>query len=256
MLGDIVGKPGRSTVNDLLPRLREEYSPELVIINGENAAGGLGITREAAAELFKAGVDVITLGNHTWTKKELIAYIGEENRFVRPANYPPMVPGHGSFIYKTASSLEIGVVNLIGRTFMVPVDDPFRIADEVVAQLRKITPIIFVDMHAEATSEKNAMGWYLDGRVTAVLGTHTHIQTSDERILPQGTAYITDLGMVGPLDSILGLKPQLVISKFLTQMPQKFEVAEGPTLLCGAVVEFGANGRATGITRVRQTHAR
>jgi metallophosphoesterase (TIGR00282 family) len=252
MLGDVVGKPGRATVADLLPGLRDEYSPELVIANGENSAGGLGITKDAADQLLRSGVDVITLGNHTWTKKEVISFIDDETRLLRPANYPPMVPGRGSFVYKTASGLEIGVMSLIGRTFMVPVDDPFRVADEVVAQLRKITPIIFVDMHAEATSEKNAMGWYLDGRVTAVLGTHTHIQTSDERILPQGTAYITDLGMVGPLDSILGLKPQLVINKFLTQMPQKFEVAEGPTLLFGAVVDFRPDGKATSVTRIRR----
>jgi 2',3'-cyclic-nucleotide 2'-phosphodiesterase len=254
MLGDVIGKPGRNAVTDLLTGLRQEYSPDLVIANGENSAGGLGITKEGAVEMFQAGVDVVTLGNHTWTKKEIISFIDEETRLLRPANYPPMVPGRGSFVYRTASGLEIGVMNLIGRTFMVPVDDPFRVADDVVAQLRKITPLIIVDMHAEATSEKNAMGWYLDGRVTAVLGTHTHIQTSDERILPQGTAYITDLGMVGPIDSILGLRPELVIGKFLTQMPQKFEVAGGPTLLCGAVVDFRSDGKATGITRIQRKH--
>ncbi|MDO8683592.1 MAG: TIGR00282 family metallophosphoesterase [Armatimonadota bacterium] len=250
MLGDVVGKPGRNTVAQLLPGLREKYSPDLVIANGENAAGGLGITKDATQALLKAGVDVITLGNHTWQKKEIISFIDEETRLLRPANYPPMVPGRGSFVYKTDSGVKIGVVSLIGRTFMAPTDDPFRVMDEVLAQLKRITPIIFVDMHAEATSEKYAMGWYLDGKVTAVLGTHTHVQTSDERIFPNGTAYITDLGMVGPTDSILGLVPEVVINKFITQMPQPFKVADGPTAAMGVIVDFEADGIATGIERI------
>ncbi|MDO8589133.1 MAG: TIGR00282 family metallophosphoesterase [Armatimonadota bacterium] len=250
MLGDVVGRPGRETVAKLLPELRDEYTPDLVIANGENAAGGLGITKDAAQTLLKAGVDVITLGNHTWTKKDIIPFIDEEPRLLRPANFPPMVPGRGSFVYKTAAGVEIAVVNLVGRTFMVPVDDPFRVADELVGRLRAITPIIFVDMHAEATSEKSAMAWRLDGKVTAVLGTHTHIQTADERIFPKGTAYITDIGMVGPTDSILGMRPELVINKFITQMPQKFEVAGGPTVAMAVIVDFEANGRATSIARL------
>lgn len=255
MLGDVVGRPGRTTVARLLPSLREQYSPDLVIANGENAAGGLGITKDAAGVLLKAGIDVITLGNHTWQKKEIIPFVDEETRILRPANFPPMVPGRGGFVYKTPSGLEIGVVNLIGRTFMAAVDDPFRVADEVIGQLRTITPIIFVDMHAEATSEKSAIGRYLDGKVTAVLGTHTHIQTADERILSNGTAYITDIGMVGPTESILGLRPELVISKFITQMPRKFEVAGGPTVAMGVVVDFGADGRATAISRFNAREA-
>jgi hypothetical protein len=249
MLGDVVGRPGRRTVAQVLPRLREQYSPDLVIANGENSAGGLGITKDTAAALLDAGVEVITLGNHTWQKKDIIPILEEETRLLRPANYPPMVPGRGSFVFKTRTNYEIGVVSLIGRTFMTSVDDPFRAADQIVSQIRSITPIIVVDMHAEATSEKLAMGWYLDGRVTAVIGTHTHVQTSDERILPKGTAYITDVGMVGPTESILGLTPEIVITKFLTQTPQRWEVAGGPTAAMGVVVDFEADGKATGIER-------
>ena len=251
MLGDVVGRPGRQTLAQVMPGLRERYAPELVIVNGENAAGGLGITKDTAVEILKAGADVITLGNHTWQKKDIVPFIAEEHRLLRPANYPPMVPGRGSFVYKSPSGVEIGVANLIGRTFMAAVDDPFRVADEVVAQLRAVTPVIIVDMHGEATSEKNAMGWYLDGRVTAVIGTHTHIQSADERLLPNGTAYITDAGMTGATDSILGLVPKVVIDRFLTQMPQKFEVAAGPTAAMGVVVDFEPDGRATGIERIR-----
>ena len=250
-LGDVVGRPGRHAVAKALPGLREHYTPELVIANGENSAGGLGITKDTATELLKAGVEVITLGNHTWQKKDIIPFIADENRLLRPANYPPMVPGRGSFVYRTPGGVEIGVVNLIGRTFMHAVDDPFRVADQVVAELAAITPVVFVDIHAEATSERVAMGWYLDGRVTAVIGTHTHVPSCDERILPNGTAYISDAGMCGPRDSILGLKPQVVIDRFLTQMPQKFEVAGWPALVMGVVVEFAADGKATAIERVR-----
>jgi len=249
MLGDVVGRPGRRTVAQVLPLLREQYSPDLVIANGENAAGGLGITKDTAVALLDAGVEVITLGNHTWQKKDIAAFLEEETRLLRPANYPPMVPGRGSFVFKTSAGYEIGVVSLVGRTFMTPVDDPFRAADQIVSQLRSITPIIVVDMHGEATSEKYAMGWYLDGRVTAVIGTHTHVQTCDERILPKGTAYITDVGMVGPIDSILGLTPEIVINRFITQMPQRWEVAGGTTAAMGVVVDFQADGRATGIER-------
>lgn len=251
MLGDIIGKPGRKAVADSLPGLRKKYEPDLVIANGENAAGGLGITAETARELLETGVEVITLGNHTWQKKDIVPFLQEENRLLRPANYPPMVPGRGSFVYRTQSGEEIAVMSLIGRTFMTPADCPFRVADEAVAQLRAITPNIVVDIHAEATSEKIAMGHYLDGRVTAVLGTHTHVQTADERILPGGTACITDVGMVGPTNSILGLKPEVVINKFLTGMPQKFELGEGPVTICGVVVDFGEDGKATGISRIR-----
>jgi len=249
MLGDVVGRPGRRTVAQVLPRLREQYSPDLVIANGENAAGGLGITKDTAAALLDAGVEVITLGNHTWQKKDIIPILEEDTRLLRPANYPPMVPGRGSFVFKTRAGYEIGVLSLIGRTFMTSVDDPFRAADQIVSQLRSVTPIIVVDIHAEATSEKLALGWYLDGRVTAVIGTHTHVQTSDERILPKGTAYLTDVGMVGPTESILGLTPEIVITRFLTQTPQRWEVAGGPTSAMGVVVDFKADGKATGIER-------
>jgi metallophosphoesterase (TIGR00282 family) len=228
LLGDIVGKPGRRILRDRLPELIRKYTPHMVIANGENAAGGNGLTSDVATEIYQAGVDVITLGNHTWDKKQILDFIDQDPNLVRPANYPPGTPGQGWTIYEPrAGQPKVAVINLQGRVFMNPIDCPFRGADELLLKIRRETPIIVVDFHAEATSEKIALGWYLDGRVSCVVGTHTHVQTADERILPKGTAYITDMGMTGPRDSVLGVQPSIIINKFLNQMPARFEVAEG-----------------------------
>lgn len=225
MIGDIVGRAGRRAVMDCLPSLKSELGINYVIGNGENAAGGNGITKIIAKELFSYGVDTLTMGNHVWNKKEVFEYLPQEPRIVRPANYPPGTPGRGYNVYKTDTGLKIAVINLAGRVFMPEVDCPFRKIDEILLMLESNTNIVLVDFHAEATSEKVAMGWYLDGRVTAVVGTHTHVQTADERILPTGTGYITDLGMTGPRDSIIGVKTEIILKKFTTGLPQRFEVA-------------------------------
>ena len=237
----------------MLADLRSRLDCHFVIVNGENAAGGLGITKPTAHDLFAAGADVITLGNHTFAKRAVAAYLAEEPRVLRPANYPPGAPGSGWGIYEATSGEIIGVVSLMGRTFMNPIDCPFRCADAVLDEIGGRAKVIIVDMHAEATSEKIAMGWHLDGRVSAVIGTHTHVQTSDERVLPGGTAYITDIGMTGVADSVLGLPPAAVINRFLTQVPGKFELAEGPVCLHAALIEVDADtGRATSIERVEE----
>ncbi len=227
IIGDIVGKPGRRAIKQNLPGLVTQLSIDVVIANGENAAGGNGITREVAQEMFNCGVDVITMGNHVWNQKEICNYINQESRIIRPANYPPGAPGRGWGLYRKGKGPHLGVANLSGRIFMQELDCPFRKADELLNELRGRADIIVVDFHAEASSEKMAMGWYLDGRVTAVCGTHTHVQTADERILPGGTAYITDVGMTGPVNSVIGVKKELVIEKFITQIPRRFEVADG-----------------------------
>ena len=251
VLGDVVGKPGRRAIADFVPLLRAEHDPEIVIANAENAAGGLGLTPEIACRLLNAGVDVLTLGNHAWSRKEIMEYLEVEPRLLRPANFPPGLPGRGFGVFEGASGARIGVVNLIGRTFMVPVEDPFRAADAILKEIHEQTRTAIVDMHAEATSEKVAIGWYLDGRATAVIGTHTHVQTSDERVLPEGTAYITDTGMVGPRDSVLGLEKDLAIERFLTQVQGRIEVAGGPYIVNGVIVEADAEtGRAVGISRI------
>lgn len=252
-IGDVVGRPGREAVKACLADLVRRHQVDFVVANGENAAGGMGITSQVAEDLFEAGVDVLTTGNHVWRQKEAIAYLEAEPRVLRPANYPPGAPGRGGEVFQTEHTGSIGIVNLQGRTFMEPIDCPFRAADSELERIRGRTKVILVDVHAEATSEKIAMGWYLDGRVSAVLGTHTHVQTSDERILPKGTAYITDAGMTGPLDSILGVKPNLIIQRFLTGMPAKFELAEGPLLLGGVLVRIDTEtGSAISIERVVQ----
>ncbi|MCL6611935.1 MAG: TIGR00282 family metallophosphoesterase [Peptococcaceae bacterium] len=252
MIGDIVGRPGRRAVRQNLPALVSQFGIDVVIANGENAAGGNGITREVAQELFSCGVDVITMGNHVWNQKEIYAYINQEARIVRPANYPPGAPGRGSGIFRTRSGIELGVINISGRIFMQELDCPFRKADELISQLKSRVGIIFVDFHAEASSEKMAMGWYLDGRVTAVCGTHTHVQTADERILPGGTAYITDVGMTGPRNSVIGVKKEPVIEKFITQMPRRFEVAEGLYQFNAVLVDIdGDSCRAAAIERIQ-----
>jgi len=243
-IGDIVGKPGRNFINTRLPKLIKEYKVDFVIANGENCAHGVGITRNTYEELVYAGVDVITLGNHTWAKKELIEFIEEKTNLIRPANFPSNNPGRGYTIVEKDGK-RIAVINLVGRVYMDSYDCPFRKADEILAKIENQADIIIVDFHAEATSEKLAMGWYLDGRVTAVFGTHTHVQTSDERLLPKGTGYISDVGMTGPYDSILGVDKDIIIKKFTTLMPSKHEVAEDRAVFGGLLLEMEGNGIKT-----------
>ena len=250
-VGDVFGEPGRKAVQTLLPRLRKQYEADLAMVNVENAAAGFGVTPLIARTFLDQGVDVMTSGNHIWDRKEVIGYIVKENLLLRPANYPPGTPGTGSVVVK-AGPHKVAVLNMMGRVFLPHLDCPFRKADEEIPRLRQDTPIIIVDMHSEATSESQAMGWYLDGRVSAVVGTHRHVQTADERLLPQGTAFITDLGMTGPVDSVIGVEPELAISRFLTQMPNKFEPAKGPAALHGAVIRIDPDtGRALSIERLR-----
>lgn len=252
MLGDIVGKCGREAAETMLPTLREMYDPDFIVVNGENAAAGLGITPEIARNLLREGVDVITLGNHTWSKRDIGAYLEREPRILRPANYPAGTPGRGWNILPARDGTRVGVANMMGRSFMEPLDDPFRMADTIMEAFRGVATVSFFDFHAEATSEKTAFGVYLDGRASVVVGTHTHVQTADERLLPRGTAYITDVGMVGPQDSIIGMNTEIVVRKFVTQMPTRFEVAEGPVVLCGIVADADAHtGRATHIERIQ-----
>lgn len=236
-IGDIVGKSGRQIVKSLLPRVIEQYEIEFVIANAENAAGGFGITEKVAQELFSYGIDLITTGNHVWDKKEAIPYIAKESRILRPLNYPAGVPGFGSIVTKTRKNNTIAVINLSGRVFMNLLDCPFKTASEEIKRIREQTKIIFIDFHAEATSEKMAFAYYFDGQISAIIGTHTHVQTADERILPKGTAYITDVGMTGPEDSIIGFKKEEVIEKFLTQMPKKFEVPSISAIFSAVVIQ-------------------
>ncbi|MHB8419411.1 MAG: TIGR00282 family metallophosphoesterase [Myxococcales bacterium] len=253
-LGDVVGKPGRRAIRELLPRVVGRHQIDVTIANCENAAGGAGVTPEAAQELLACQVQVLTSGNHIWDKKEIVPYL-EQNRgpLLRPANYPAGTPGKGSLVVSTPDGRKFGVLNLEGRVFMKNLDDPFRRADEELERLSAQTRCILVDMHCEATSEKNAMGVHLDGRVSAVVGSHTHVQTADERILPGGTAYITDVGMCGPLDSIIGVQKELALQRFLTQRPVHLETAKRLTYLQGAVVEIDdATGRGLSIERVRE----
>ena len=235
----------------MTPVLRAEFSPDLVIANAENAAGGWGITPDIARVLLSGGMDVLTLGNHAWSKQDAVDFLPGEARVLRPANYPPGAPGRGHGLYKTAKGTLIGVANLNGRTFMEPLDDPFRAADEIIAALRSQTPILFFDFHAETTSEKVAFGWHCDGRVSAVVGTHTHVQTADERVLPGGCAYITDAGMCGPENSVIGMDIEAVLARFRTQMPHRFVVADGPVRLCGVMIDIDERtGFATHIERI------
>lgn len=255
-IGDVVGKPGREAVRALLPGLKKDLAPDIVIANGENCAGGLGVTKDTATELLDCGIDALTLGNHVFAKKEVYKFLDDEPRVVRPANYPAGCPGRGWAIYKDSCGRRVGVVNLCGRVFMNEhFDDPFRMADRILKELSEQTRVILVDFHAEVTSEKGAMAWYLDGRVTAVIGTHTHVPTADERVLPEGTACISDVGMTGPENSVIGVKKELIIQKFLSQMPNKFEVADGPVALSAVLVEADpSTGRASGISRIRAIH--
>lgn len=249
MLGDIFGRPGRNIVAQFLPELKEKYQPVLIIANGENAAGGFGLTRKVAEELFGLGIHVLTSGNHIWDQKEMYTYINEEPRILRPANYPPSVPGSSVFIHRT-EGIVVSVINLIGRVFMADYDCPFRTADQLLEGLPDDVTHVIVDFHGEATSEKIALARYLDGRIAALVGTHTHVPTVDEQILPKGTAYVTDLGMCGPIHSILGVEPEVVIGKFLTQLPTRFSVAKGPACLTGVVISLNKNGGADTIFRL------
>jgi 2',3'-cyclic-nucleotide 2'-phosphodiesterase len=252
-IGDIVGEPGRKAVKSLLPKLREQHTLDFVIANGENSAGGSGITPKTAEEIFSAGVDVITSGDHLWDQKEVMTLLSDEKRFLRPANYPPGVPGRGSGVFEVNGG-SIGVMNFQGRTFMQPpVENPFLLAAEEVKKLRERTKIIFVDFHAEATSEKIAFARMLDGQASAVVGTHTHVQTADEQIFPGGTAYLSDAGFTGPHESVLGREIEPVIKKFLTAMPQRFEVARNRILLQGALIEVDkSSGKALKMMRVSE----
>ena len=248
VIGDIIGRPGRQVVQKLLPNLRQQYGIDLVIANAENSAGGLGVTPTTARELLEAGIDVLTSGNHIWAQKEIIPYLDGEMPILRPLNYPPGVPGRG-YIVKGQTM----VVNLIGRTFMDNFDCPFRAMDQLLAELENKPPIIIVDFHAEATSEKMAMGRYLDGRVSAVLGTHTHVGTIDTRLLSQGTAYVTDIGMVGPADSIIGDDAEKVLQRFLTIIPHRLTVGHGKIMFDAVLVKVDdKSGRATSIERIYQ----
>src|SRR6185369_9276480 len=250
-IGDIVGKPGREMVRRGLAGIVDFHRIDLVIANAENSAAGFGITREIGDQLLEWGVDVMTSGNHIWDKKEALDYIGAEPRLLRPANYPAGAPGNGSYLARTRDGRSVGVVNVMGRVFMLNIDDPFAVVLREIEALKQRTRIVFVDFHAEATSEKIAMGWHLDGKVTAMVGTHTHVQTADERILPKGTAYLTDVGMTGPHDSIIGVAVEAALGRFLTGMPARFETAEGNPRLNAVIVEADEEtGRALEIERI------
>jgi metallophosphoesterase (TIGR00282 family) len=253
-IGDIVGSPGREIIKNVLKDFRKERGIDVVIANGENAAGGSGLTPAIAEELFSNGIDVLTSGDHVWKKRDIYDFLEKTDRLIRPANYPKGVPGKGSTVVQIEGVGKIGVVNIIGRVFMDAVDCPFDRVREEIEEVSKETPVIIVDMHAEATSEKVAMGWYLDGAVSAVIGTHTHVQTADEKVLPNGTAYITDCGMTGPYDSVIGRKKEQILTRFITQLPTRFELASEGVEIHGVIVDIdGKTGKATGIERVQKS---
>jgi hypothetical protein len=250
-IGDIVGRPGRELVRRGLAPIVAHHQIDFVIANVENAAAGFGVTPDIAEDLFDCGVDVMTGGNHTWDKKEILPYFDEQPRLLRPINFPAGAPGRGSFVARTRRGVPVAVINGMGRVFMTPIDNPFRVIEAEVENVGKDARIIFVDFHAEATSEKVAMGWHLDGRVTAVVGTHTHVQTADDRVLPRGTAYITDVGMTGPHDSVIGVERSAILARFLTALPQRFDTAtENPRLNAVIVTADETTGRAQSIDRL------
>jgi hypothetical protein len=252
-IGDIVGEPGRRAIEELLPGIKKANDIEFVIGNAENVAGGSGVTPSLADELFDHGLDVITSGDHIWKRKEIIDRIDSDRRILRPANYPAGSPGSGSTVAKSESGTEVGVINLMGRVFMQPLECPFKTAKTEIDKIKNKTRIIIVDMHAEATSEKVALGWYLDGQVSAIVGTHTHVQTADEKILPGGTAFLCDAGMTGPLDGVIGRKKEQILARFLTQMPMKFEMAENDIQLQGAIIDIDEKtGKANSIKRIQK----
>ena len=250
-IGDIFGKPGREIAQRAIPALVARYGIDLVVANVENSAAGFGVTGDIAETILRYGVDVMTSGNHIWDKKEVLEYIPRQPRLLRPANFPAGVPGRGTWIGQTRTGEPIAVINIMGRIFMQPLDDPFAVVLKEIDAARRKARVILVDFHAEATSEKVAMGWHLDGRVTAVFGTHTHVQTADERLLPKGTAYLTDVGMTGPFDSIIGVTVEAALGRFVSAMPSKFEAATGPARLNAIVITADpASGRATAIERL------
>ncbi len=250
-IGDIVGRAGRMALDARLGRLVDRCNADLVVANGENAAAGFGLTPDVARDLFAYGVDVLTSGNHIWDKRDILELLSREPRLLRPANYPPGLPGRGSGLYTTAGGGKVGVINLEGRVFMSNLECPFRAADGLIEELRRETPVILVDFHAEATSEKMALGHYLDGRVSVVVGTHTHVQTADEQILSGGTAYLTDAGMTGSRDAVIGIRKELAIERFLTQLPVRFEVAKKSPVLCGLLVTIDeTSGKALAVERI------
>lgn len=253
LVGDVVGSPGRETLKRCVSLAREQHHIHACIANGENAAGGFGLTAQTADEMFASGVDFITSGNHIFDKRDFKDYLESSDRVVRPANYPPTAPGRGTGTF-VVEGVTVGVLNVMGRTFMPPVDDPFRAADALVDDLHRLTPVIIVDVHAEATSEKVALGRFLDGRVSCVFGTHTHVQTSDEHILPGGTAYISDVGMTGPSDGVIGMEARTVLDRFLNGVSDRFNVEKtGTKQFCAAVVTIDAGtGKATAIKRIFQ----
>lgn len=250
-IGDVVGSPGRDMVKEYLPKLKEKFHPSVTIVNGENAAAGKGITEKIYKDFLTWGTQVVTLGNHAWHKREVFDFIDEVKYLIRPANFPEGNPGKG-IVFLNINGTEIAVINLQGRTFMSPIDDPFAKADELIALAKKRTHLIFVDFHAETTSEKVAMGWYLDGRVSVVVGTHTHVQTADERILQKGTGYITDVGMTGPYNGVLGVEREAVLKRFTTNLPTRFEVLkDGPNQLNGVMLTLDkATGQTHKIERI------
>jgi metallophosphoesterase (TIGR00282 family) len=250
VIGDIIGKPGREATYRLLPELRTELDLDMVVANGENIAAGAGLTPRLAEELLAGGIDVVTSGNHIWDKREIYDYLDTERPVLRPLNYPDAAPGRGWTVHLTDAGVEVAIINAMGRVFMNQLDSPFMKLDALLDEAAEpLPPVRIVDFHCEVTSEKNAMGWYLDGRVSAVVGTHTHVQTADERILPGGTAYITDVGMSGAFDSVIGIRKEEAVAKFLTQMPVKFEVAKGNIHLNAVIVEVDeVSGRAAGCT--------
>ena len=251
-IGDIVGKVGRTTLKGLLPNLVDRYKIDLVIANGENMAGGFGITEKTADEVLGCGVNIVTSGNHIWDKKESIPYIAKKNRILRPVNYPPGVPGFGSIVHTISNGTKVGIINISGRVFMPALDCPFRVGEKEIEKVRESAKVIIVDFHAEATSEKIAFGYFVDGKVSAVVGTHTHVQTADEKILPNGTAYITDVGMTGPSVSVIGVEKEQIIDRFLHQMPMKFETAKGEGILSAVVIEINEEtAKATAIQRLQ-----
>jgi metallophosphoesterase (TIGR00282 family) len=252
-LGDVVGKPGRRAIRALLSGVIHREQIDFVVANCENVAGGAGVDPESCRALFDCGIDVLTSGNHIWRKKEIVDYIEGEARLLRPANFPPGTPGVGWGRFTSASGVDVAVINLIGRVFMDAVDCPFQAVESILAALSPRPPVVLVDMHAEATSEKGAMGWFLDGRVSAVVGSHTHVQTADQRVLPGGTAFLTDAGMCGPIDSVIGVRHELAIQRFVTHMPTRFETASGRTVVQGAIATIDREtGRASDIKRLQE----
>jgi 2',3'-cyclic-nucleotide 2'-phosphodiesterase len=249
-IGDIVGNSGRKMAKNVIKAYKEKGLIDCIIANAENAAGGKGITHAVANELFESGIDIITMGNHTFAKKEIKTFIDDEFRIIRPANYPSGVPGKGSVIFESEYG-NIGIINLMGRIYMESIDCPFKAADREIEYLKSFTRMIIIDMHAEATSEKCALAWYVDGRASCVIGTHTHVQTSDERILPKGTGFITDAGMTGPYESIIGVNKDIIVNKFITHLPARFEIAKGAAQFNGIIVDIDEkSGKTIAIERI------